>query len=199
VIIDPISNLVNAGLRNEVRSMLIRLIDYMKMELITAMFTSLTHAGQPLEGTSEQISSLVDTWILLRDIELNGERNRGLYILKSRGMAHSNQIREFLLTDHGIELMDAYLGLSGVLTGSARAAQEIRDREAALAHQQETDRRRRELETARKKLAAELNTLQAEMESLNSEIQSLDTDERLQDQFNSEGQHEIARLRKANP
>ena len=79
--------------------MLTRLIDYLKMQQITAVFTDLTHAGQPWKRTNEEISSLIDTWILLRDIELNGERNRGLYILKSRGMAHSNQIREFLMSD----------------------------------------------------------------------------------------------------
>ena len=93
--------------------MLMRLIDYLKMQQITTLFTSLTSAGECLEQTEVGISSLMDTWLLLRDIEVDGERNRGLYILKSRGMAHSNQIREFLLTDHGVELLDVYLGPAG--------------------------------------------------------------------------------------
>ena len=98
--------------------MLMRLIDFLKAQQITALFTSLTHGGDALEQSQAGISSLIDTWLLLRDIELGGERNRGMYVLKSRGMAHSNQIREFLLTDHGIELKDVYVGPEGVLTGS---------------------------------------------------------------------------------
>ena len=100
-IVDPISNLINAGTASEVKSILTRLIDYLKMHKISTFLTDLTHYGNSLERTSEEISSLIDTWLLLRDIELKGERNRGLYILKSRGMAHSNQIQEFLLTDRG--------------------------------------------------------------------------------------------------
>ena len=98
---------------------------------VTTLLTDLVHFGNSLEQTNEEISSLIDTWILLRDIEINGERNRGLYILKSRGMAHSNQIREVLLSDRGIELVDVYLGPGGVLTGSARAAQEAKEKAEA--------------------------------------------------------------------
>jgi circadian clock protein KaiC len=123
-IVDPISNLSAAGTSAEVKSILTRLIDYLKMKNITTFLTDLTHFIGSLEHTSEEISSLIDTWLLLRDIELNGERNRGLYILKSRGMAHSNQIQEFLLTNQGIGLIDIYTGSGEVLTGSARAAQE---------------------------------------------------------------------------
>src|SRR5256885_13810972 len=113
--------------------MLLRLIDFLKASQITTLVTNLTGGGNVLEGTDLGISSLMDTWLLLRDIELNGERNRGLYILKSRGMAHSNQIREFLLTPNGIRLVDVYLGPEGVLTGSSRQAQEAREAAAALA------------------------------------------------------------------
>ncbi|MBL7184618.1 MAG: circadian clock protein KaiC, partial [Anaerolineae bacterium] len=101
VVIDPISNLSVMATEEEVRSMLSRVVDFLKMNQITALFTNLTHAGGPLEATESAISSLMDTWILLRDIESGGERSRGLYVLKSRGMAHSNQIREFLLTNQG--------------------------------------------------------------------------------------------------
>jgi len=133
VIVDPISNLTAVGTPDEVRSVLARLIDYLKMNQITSLFTDLTHAGGAMETTAAAISSLMDTWLLLRDIEAGGERNRGLYLLKSRGMAHSNQIREFLLTDKGIDLVDVYSGPEGVLTGTARHTQVAREEAAALA------------------------------------------------------------------
>ena len=113
--------------------MLLRLIDFLKSRQITALFVNLTAGGDAWERTDVGISSLIDTWILLRDIELAGERNRGLYVLKSRGMKHSNQIREYLITSEGIELQDVYVGPEGVLTGSMRAAQEDREKAAALA------------------------------------------------------------------
>ncbi len=146
VIVDPITNLVSAGSHNEVQSMLTRLIDYLKMEHITALITTLTKGGSSTEQTEVGISSLMDTWMVLTDIESGGERNRGLMILKSRGMAHSNQIREFLLTDQGIRLEDVYLGPAGVLTGSARAAQESKERMAEAGMKDDFDRKRRELE-----------------------------------------------------
>jgi circadian clock protein KaiC len=111
--------------------MLTRLIDFLKVQNVTAFLTNLTGGGEELETTDAEISSLVDTWLLLRDIELNGERNRAMYVLKSRGMAHSNQIREFLLTDRGIDLIDPYLGPEGVLMGSARQAQQAREKAVA--------------------------------------------------------------------
>lgn len=122
VVLDPISNFLTVGASEDILSMLTRLVDYLKSEQITAMFT---HLNRPDESptTDMGISSIMDAWILLRDIEANGERNRGLFVLKARGMAHSNQIREFLLTDHGIELVDVYREPGGgVLTGSARLA-----------------------------------------------------------------------------
>jgi circadian clock protein KaiC len=127
VVIDPISSFIgNGGNTAEVHSMLLRLIDALKVANVTTLVTDLTHADAP-EQTMSQISSLIDTWLLLRDIEANGERNRGLYVLKSRGMAHSRQIRELVMTDHGLDLTDVYVGAGGVLTGSARAAQEARE------------------------------------------------------------------------
>ncbi len=130
VIVDPLNSFIIGGNETEVKAMLMRLVDFLKMNQITGLFTSLTSGGGALEQTDVAISSLIDTWLLLRDIEIGGERNRGLYILKSRGMAHSNQIREFLLTDHGVELRDVYVGPSGVLTGSARLAQEAQEQAA---------------------------------------------------------------------
>jgi circadian clock protein KaiC len=145
--------------------MLTRLIDFLKFRRITAILTSLTSAGEALERTDESISSLVDTWLLLRDIELGGERNRAMYVLKSRGMPHSNQIREFILTSHGIELTDVYLGEEGVLTGSARQAQEARERAQALARQQEIEAKQRELARKRDAFEARIAALRTEFEA----------------------------------
>ena len=124
VILDPINTFVVGDKEFEVKTMLMRIVDFLKANLITALFTSLTSAQSSIESSDAGISSLIDTWLLLRDLELDGERNRGMYVLKSRGMANSNQIREFILTDHGVELREVYIGTRGVLTGSARVAQE---------------------------------------------------------------------------
>jgi len=121
VVIDPITNFLVIGDSIETKSMLTRLIDFLKTKQITAMFTSLTSAGSELERSEVDVSSLMDTWILVKNIETNGERNRGLYILKARGMAHSNQVRELVVTDHGIQLIDVYVGADGILMGSARS------------------------------------------------------------------------------
>ena len=129
VIVDPITNLVSAGFASDAKLMLTRLLDYLKMEQITTLFTNLTSfASASLEHTDLGLSSLMDTWLLLRDVESNGERNRGLYILKSRGMAHSNQIREFVITDKGINLLDVYLQPGGFLMGTARQQKEAQER-----------------------------------------------------------------------
>jgi circadian clock protein KaiC len=167
VVVDPISNLMAVGTATEGASMLTRLIDFLKCDGITAMFTDLIHGGALLETTNEEFSSLIDTWISLRDMEVDGERNRGLQIIKSRGMAHSNQIREFLLTSKGIDLLDVYLGPAGVLTGSARIAQEAAEKADTLVQQQqqvrkEHERRRKGLSLERQ--MAELRA-QSEMEA----------------------------------
>jgi len=163
VIIDPITNLISANL-NEVHAMLMRLLDFLKDRQITAMFTTLTANRGVEEQTEVGISSLTDTWILLRDLELNGERNRCLYVLKSRGMAHSNQIREFVLTNDGLRLLDVYLGPEGVLTGSARVSQEGREKAVVTFRRQEQETRRRELERKRQIFEARMVMLRAEFE-----------------------------------
>jgi circadian clock protein KaiC len=173
VVVDPISNLVAAGTLNEVNAMLLRLIDFLKSKQITAVLTYLNSGGEAHETIEVGISSLIDTWMLLRDIELGGERNRGLYVLKSRGGAHSNQIREFLLTDQGIELRDAYVGQEGVLTGSMRLAQEARERAAEHSAQQEIDRRQRELERKRHLLEAQIAVLRTEFAAQEDELTKL--------------------------
>src|SRR5678816_841014 len=144
--------------------MLTRLLDFLKTEQITAIFTSLTAGREEKEETDAGISSLIDSWLLVRSIELGGERNRGLYVLKSRGMAHSNQIREFLLTPRGIDLLDVYVGPEGVLTGSMRAAQEARERAAEAERIRQADARRRLSARRRSALEAQIAALRAELE-----------------------------------
>ena len=145
MVVDPVSNLTSAGTLADSRALLTRLLDLLKAREITLLMTNLSSGGRDATETTEiGISSIVDSWLLLRDIELNGERNRGIYVLKSRGTAHSNQIREFLLTDRGIELKPVYVGTEGVLTGSARVAQEARERAEAAARHQRLEQSRRQ-------------------------------------------------------
>ena len=172
VIIDPISNFVAAGSMSDASAMLTRLIDFLKMNGITAMLTNLT-SGSQLEKTDVKISSIVDSWLLLRNIEQDGERNRAMFVLKSRGMAHSNQLREFVMTDRGIELVDVYIGSEGVLTGSARAVQEARDRSETLAKQQDVERRQRVLERKRRALESQIAALRAEFETEEEDLKQL--------------------------
>lgn len=171
VIVDPISNLINVGESSDVRSMLTRLIDYLKSKQITAVFTNLTH--ERLEATETEVSSVMDTWLLVRDIEIAGERNRGIYVLKSRGMPHSNQIREFLLTNKGVDIIDVYAGPSGVLTGSARAAQEEKEQAEKTLRREEIERFSRDLDRRRKIMEAQVAAITAEYEAKAEEIKQL--------------------------
>ena len=198
-VMDPVTTFISEGNQLEVKAMLMRLIDFLKLNQITAMFTSLTSgSSSTLEQTNIGISSLIDTWLFLRDLEINGERNRGLYVLKSRGMAHSNQIREFLLTRHGIELVDVYLGPEGVLTGTARQAQEAQAKAAAALRQEESEKRRRSLEIKRKDLEMKIATLQAEFESEKQEIEKSLLDDERREQVAGVERKNMARLRKAD-
>ena len=169
VILDPIGTLTFAGTVSDTTSMLTRLMDFLKSQQITAVWTSLT-SGEEKERTDVAISSLVDTWLLLRDIETGGERNRAIYVLKSRGMAHSNQIREFLLTDHGIELAEIYLGPEGVLTGAARKSQEARETAQALARELEIEAKRRKLARKRQVLEARVAALRSNFDAEEEEM-----------------------------
>jgi circadian clock protein KaiC len=198
VVLDPITNLISAGNPVDVKSMLTRLIDFVKMNEITSMFTTLTSAGGPLEQSEVGISSLADTWLLVRDIEIGGERNRGLYIVKSRGMDHSNQIREFLLTEKGINLLDVYVGPSGVLTGSARLTQEAQEKGTELAHQQEIELKKLNLESKRKALEAQIAALNAELAAGTAEIKKISEKEKDRHRRYLEERKEIAQMRKAD-
>jgi circadian clock protein KaiC len=182
VVVDPISNLAHVGLRREVTAMLTRLIDALKARGITVLMTCITSRDESMEHTDADISSLADTWLLLRDIELGGERNRAMYVLKSRGMSHSNQIREFLMTERGIELVDAYLGPEGVLTGSARQAQEARERAAELRRKEEVEAKQRELERKREAMEARITALRKEFEADAEEAVRLISEEKARDE-----------------
>ncbi|MBE0677576.1 MAG: circadian clock protein KaiC [Bacteroidales bacterium] len=169
VIMDPINTFILGDKENEVKTMLMRIVDFLKGNQITALFTSLTSTESALESSDVGISSLIDTWLLLRDIELNGERNRGMYVLKSRGMANSNQIREFILTDNGVKLREIYVGASGVLTGSARVAQEALENAGLLRQKHDIERKKRVLERKRKLMETRVAALHAEFKSEESE------------------------------
>lgn len=176
VIVDPITNL-SEGEDKAVYSMLLRLLDFLKGRGITALFVSLTGGGNNLEKTTVGISSLTDTWILLRDMELNGERNRCLYVLKSRGMAHSNQLREFTMTNEGIRLVPAYIGTQGVVTGSSRVALEAKEKLEALQRQQEIERKRQQIDQKSQALQAQIGLLQREFEAVEKEGELVDREE----------------------
>jgi circadian clock protein KaiC len=198
VVVDPVGSLIQAGSPNDATAMVTRLMDFLKAQQITALLTSLTSGDQAFETSGVDISSMVDTWLLLRDVELAGERNRVMYILKSRGMAHSNQLREFLLTDRGIELTDVYRGPEGVLTGSMRLAQESREQAAALLRQQEGDRKRRELERKRQALEARITALRKELQSEEDEANQLAAQEKDREQTLADQRAAMSRSRKAD-
>jgi circadian clock protein KaiC len=174
LIIDPVSSLEHVGSLHDVTAMLLRLLDFLKMRQITVMLTQLTNdATGSLEKTEVGLSSLIDTWLLVRDIELNGERNRALYVLKSRGMAHSNQIREFVLTSRGVQLVDAYLGTEGVLTGSARLAQEARDRDAELRWREDLEHKKAALDRRRTTVESQIAALRSDLAAEEKELHHL--------------------------
>jgi circadian clock protein KaiC len=173
VIIDPITSLMDSGTDSEGKGMVTRLIDYLKGSQVTSLFTSLTQGGHVLQTSENAMSSLMDAWVLLQDFEGNGERNRVLYVLKARGMAHSNQIREFLISDRGIDVVDAYIGVSGVLTGSARVAQGALEKAAVLAGQQEAAQLKREVERKRGALERKIGDLRADHETEAMELRRI--------------------------
>jgi len=193
VVVDPISAF--RGPETDVHATLLRMVDLLKSRGITALFTSLRSASAELEGTEQALSSLMDSWIKLVDVEANGERNRVLYIIKSRGSSHSNQVREYRMTDHGIELIHAYIGPEGVLTGTARLAQEAREEAATVRRQQEINQRARELARRRAGLERQIADLQAAIEAESDEAQSLSREEQARTATLAEGRAAIAARR----
>jgi circadian clock protein KaiC len=198
VVVDPVSNLFAVGVKSDVTLMLTRMIDFCKSRAVTTIITSLTHGNSAPETTDVAVSSLVDTWLLLKDIEIGGERNRGMYILKSRGMAHSNQIREYKLTEHGVDLLDVYVGPEGVLTGTARVTQEARERIAAVSRQQENERKRRDLERKRLAMKAQIESLQADYQASEEEMKLVISQEAAREKELTGDRETISKARKAD-
>jgi len=196
VVVDPLSSLLSTGIGGDVHAMVLRLIDLLKSKSITAMFTSLTHGSIEQAITDVQVSSLMDAWLLLYNKESNGEHNRQLYLLKSRGMAHSNQVREFVMTDRGIHLRDVYVGPEGVMTGSARLAQEAKAREQTSLRQQEVERRAREFVRRRRQIEAQVEELQAQLAEEQKELDQLAGESAAREQHGAEDRVRMARSRK---
>jgi len=200
VVVDPISSLMSGAGENtsDLTNMVLRVIDRLKQLGTTGFFTSLTSGGNAAEATELNISSLVDTWLLLRDLESDGERNRVLYVLKSRGMAHSNQLREFLMTKRGVELREAYLGPAGVLTGSARLVQEARERDDDSRLKRESEERRLALDRKLRAAEAQILALEADREAARLELKSAGVEMERRRDFALAQRDEMARSRKVN-
>lgn len=196
VVVDPISAF--RGPKSEIHATLLRIVDMLKSRGITGLFTNLTSAdGRAMSDLDHGVSSLMDTWISLIDIEAHGERNRGLYVLKSRGMSNSNQIREYRLTSDGIHLREIYLGPDGMLTGSARVAQEAQTTAMALHREQERQRRWREVERRREVLERQIAELRASFEAQEAEAKALDRQDELADTMDKKDQAAMAASRGA--
>jgi len=198
VIVDPVSNLNAVANNSNVKMMLTRLLDQLKLDRVTTVLTILTRGSRTPEATDVDVSSLADTWILLRDIEFGGERNRGMYILKSRGMAHSNQIREFVLTDKGVNLLDVYVGPSGVLTGSARLSREAQEKAKDLVRQQDAQIKQLNLERKRMAMEARIADLRAEFKTEEAEVRKTIKQENLRQRKVAQDREAMARIRKAD-
>jgi len=198
IVVDPISALMALGSGTEAVSMLTRLIDFLKNRQITALLNAFTHVDDTLDASNKEIPSLIDTWISLRDLEHKGERNRGMYVLKSRGLAHSNQIREFILSDNGIDLFDAYLGPEGVLTGAARVGQEVIDRSNVVSRQHDIQRKRREYEHKRLALEVNIAALREEFDNATEILEILSEEEKQRDAVLVHDRADMAKLRRAD-
>jgi circadian clock protein KaiC len=198
VIVDPLSSFVIGDNKTEVKSMLMRLVDFLKNSEITSLFTMLTSNRSTADMYDVAISSVIDTWMSLLDIEIGGERNRCLSLFKSRGMAHSNQIREFLLTDNGVTLRDVYVGPEGVLTGSARQAQEARIQAQQIVKKQDVELRHVELEGKRKALEAQIVAMRAVFEAQEAEALRIIRQEQAQEMQLAQERTDMKVSRKAD-
>lgn len=194
VLIDPIYNLSAVGSDAEVRAMLLRLIDFLKGREITALMTTV-EGDSPREIDHAGVSSLMDAWLQVRAIESSGERNRGLFILKARGIAHSNQIREFMMTSEGVRFCDVYVGEGATLTGAARRAQEIRDGEAEAERRLTAETMKRKIEFRRRALEAQIAALQGELANEAMEAARLSARRQGAEEASGLARSEAARLR----
>jgi len=195
VVLDPITNLITVGSVSEVKSMLIRLIDFLQAEQITVLFTALTLKTIITEQTDEGVSSLVDAWLTIREIEFNGERNRCLYVMKSRGMKHSNQVREFVITDKGLDLVDVYIGPEGILTGSARETQQMLKETGVVLRDHAVSLKDREIERKRTVLEAKIASLKEEFESVQEELNRSYVEDELRNEVMEKNRTQMTRIR----
>jgi circadian clock protein KaiC len=189
VVVDPISAFIGNADQLEVQAMMLRMVDFLKSRGVTGVFTHLTHGQGDVAETDVGLSSLMDAWILLLNRESSGEFNRELYLLKARGTAHSNQVREFLLSSDGIRLVPPYIGEGRALTGSARRIQEAQDRRREFERAVETERKQAEISKRRQRMKAEIDALHAELEADERELERIRRDEE-----NFEAQAERDRL-----
>jgi circadian clock protein KaiC len=196
VILDPITNLITVGDQNEVKSILIRLLDFLQQEQITVMFTSLSQSSNTTNNQEENVSSLVDVWIAVQDIELNGERNRGIYVLKSRGMKCSNQVREFVITDHGIEVVELMIGPEGVLVGSAREAYELEKAKENVLRKHAVDKKNKEIERRKNILDNKIRSLTSKFEMDREALNNKEMEEELTKEVTESNRKEIMKGRK---
>jgi circadian clock protein KaiC len=195
VILDPITNLVTVASLSEVKSMLMRLLDFLQNEDITVLFTALVYDKDNSVQTDEGISSIVDAWVQVQDIENNGERNRGIYIMKSRGMSHSNQVREFVITDNGLELVDVYLGPEGILVGSARQAQELQEATGVEMRTHAVTRKDREVNRKKTVLEAKIASLKEEFESMQDELNKTFIEDDLKKEIMQRNRQQLTKTR----
>ncbi|GJE37789.1 circadian clock protein KaiC [Methylobacterium persicinum] len=190
VVVDPLSAL--RGPANELQATLLRMIDLLKGRGITAVFTSLRQDNLGEQGDDLGVSSLMDSWIKLLNVEANGERSRTLYVIKARGMSHSHQVREFLMSEHGIALVDAYIGPAGVLTGTARLVQEAKERREALQRRHESERRARETARRRMSIERQIAELQAGLAAIEDEESFLRSEDELRTAILDEERKELS-------
>lgn len=194
VVLDPISAFIESGDRFEVQSMLLRVVDFLKSRGVTGIFTHLSHQQEGAVATDAGLSSLMDAWILLLNREVGGEFNRELYLLKARGMPHSNQVREFVMTEHGIKLIPPYLGESGALTGSVRKQEEARSRREEVRRKAEVSRLQRQIDQRRRRAAAQMEALKAELEADELEMQAF---LKAEEDFLLQARADIAEMKKS--
>ncbi len=198
VVFDPLTNLTEVGSPREVKAMLTRLIDFLKLEDVTGLFTTLTAGGANLDQSEVGVSSLMDIWIIVRNLESGGERNRALYLLKARGLAHSNQVREFIISSRGLALVDVYSGGGEVLVGAARLAQEARDAQELRDQSERSDLRKLNLERQRKAIEAQISALEADMAAKEAEVRVELGAERQRDAKSAQARAAMAKRRSAD-
>ena len=196
VILDPITNLITVGDQNEVKSILIRLLDFLQAEQITVIFTALSQSLNANGNQEENISSLVDTWVAVQDIELNGERNRGLYVLKSRGMKCSNQVREFKITSNGIEIVELMVGPEGILIGSARRAYELEQTKSEVLKKHGLAKKNKEIEQRKAILDNKIKSLISQFEMEKTALNNKETENELTKKVTEMNRKEIMQGRK---